>query len=223
VGFLNDRSELSYAKEVISSVVDGWKREDTRIVAGLDQLAQMLPGMFDGVDVFVSCFCEDGDLLSQWRGYSKGAGTYALGFSSSELRSPDTENESFALYPIIYDVDDQVRIVRDTISRGLRRYLLSIGGPPSVERELFTPIGLLVFALSVVGIMFKHSSFMAEREWRLIMVRQMEDGAPPIMFRTDRPWFPSPYTSVTFTRGTLPTDARDVWTFPGAEPRDPVG
>jgi hypothetical protein len=39
------------------------------------------------LSVFVTCFCEKGDLLSQWRAYARGASGvgYALGFESKSL------------------------------------------------------------------------------------------------------------------------------------------
>jgi hypothetical protein len=45
------------------------------------------------VAVYVTCFCEEPDLLSQWRGYAAGGG-FAIGFSTSaltELRPVETE------------------------------------------------------------------------------------------------------------------------------------
>ena len=39
-----------------------------------------------GVTNFVVCFCEDGDKLSQWRGYADNGKGVSIGFSAQELR-----------------------------------------------------------------------------------------------------------------------------------------
>lgn len=70
---MNDSSELSYAAELISEVVG------ESIAAVEDEsLKQLLPQRPDvanafeyGSRPFIACFCEAGDLLSQWRGTAK--------------------------------------------------------------------------------------------------------------------------------------------------------
>ena len=39
-------------------------------------------GFYKNIPVFVSSFCEDGDLLSQWRGYSGIEGKHRFDFQS---------------------------------------------------------------------------------------------------------------------------------------------
>jgi hypothetical protein len=90
VSYLNDRSEMVYAKELIAYVVRQRREaaQDDRIERFLRDVESLIAGMFEGIDLYVSCFCEDGDLLSQWRGYSRGAGMYAIGFASGSLHNP---------------------------------------------------------------------------------------------------------------------------------------
>jgi hypothetical protein len=62
-------------------------------------------------DVYVSCFCERRDQLSQWRGYSSTASGYALGFRSSCIgRMPGL------LRRVVYDRDTQVMLVREAMN-----------------------------------------------------------------------------------------------------------
>jgi hypothetical protein len=59
---------------------------------GLDRVAverlkdsvALLEGMFDGLGF---CLSEDGDLLSQWRGYASDATGVAIGFSRAHLQT----------------------------------------------------------------------------------------------------------------------------------------
>lgn len=221
VSFLNDRSEMDYAKDIIDDVIQDKEQsnDDARIAKFLGVLReQMIPNMFAGLDIFVACFCADGDLLSQWRGYSKGAGMYALGFSSDGLRRPgDSGSAPYSLFPVIYDSDEQVRLVKDAVSRGIRRHLLAIQGPKDEEGEVLTALGLLTLALSFCAIMFKHGGFAAEQEWRIVLVRSKDDDHIPVLFRTDQPWYPTPYTHAIFEREAFPLT--EVKCGPSPEPQ----
>lgn len=206
VSFLNDRSEMVYAKELIteSLVQRREATDDPRAVDFLSRAETLVAGMFEGIDLYVSCFCEDGDLLSQWRGYSRGAGMYSLGFSSGSLHKPGSaEAAPYSLYPVEYEPAKQRKIINDIITRGMRRNLMGIKGPTKPDgKEVFDALGLLTFSLSFCLIFFKHSSFAAEQEWRIVLVKLPGDDIP-VFFRQD-PWYPTPYTQVTFAEGSLP-------------------
>ncbi|HLK69493.1 MAG TPA: hypothetical protein VKU19_38955 [Bryobacteraceae bacterium] len=62
--FLNDRSEFTYAFEVV--------KERLTAQAGAEASAELIPKLDKGVNQqpphYVASFCVDGDLLSQWRG-----------------------------------------------------------------------------------------------------------------------------------------------------------
>ena len=44
-----------------------------------------IPGQMADINVFSVSFCEDDDLLSQWRGYNGGSYGYCIGFQSAAL------------------------------------------------------------------------------------------------------------------------------------------
>ena len=64
-------------------------------------LRELLPSIRAMFIFGVTCFCEEGDLLSQWRGYAASAGGYALGFNSKLLRS-SLDREFIPLAPVVY-------------------------------------------------------------------------------------------------------------------------
>lgn len=142
-------------------------------------------------------------MLSQWRGYSKGAGMYSMGFSSASLHTPGSAGAApYSLYPVVYRPDEQREMVSKIILAGTRRYLLGIKGPMTQDHEVLDALGLLTVSLSFCLIFFKHSSFEAEREWRIVLVKRVGDDIP-VMFRND-PWYPTPCTEVHFDKGSLP-------------------
>ena len=99
VQFLNDGEELIYAARQISKHARNRADEICRQLSQDpncdDYLAQRLRAIAKAVDdhadgqygqVFVSCFCSEPDLLSQWRSYGRDGG-FALGFDSGDLAS----------------------------------------------------------------------------------------------------------------------------------------
>ncbi len=85
---LNDASEASYPYEVIAEAFENQTSVmlDAHRQAFKTQLTEYLFRMYTP---FVTCFCEDGDLLSQWRGYGGNGEGFAIGFSASWLASLD--------------------------------------------------------------------------------------------------------------------------------------
>jgi Protein of unknown function (DUF2971) len=182
------------------------------------------------VAVYVSCFCEEADLLSQWRGYAAGGG-FAIGFSSSALAQ---------LQPLETDVPARVRLARaaaesessnspesyrppalpvrlapvrygDSAVAGLIDDVLGEltpsrpTGHPGVK-GLYLGQTLVMPALATV----KHDAFAEEKEWRLIVVSAE---------RTERVAFRSgglgviPYIELGFE----PAAIEEVVIGPGAE------
>jgi len=148
----------------------------------------------------VACFCEQGDLLSQWRGYSSGGG-YALGFDLDELRQvqgPDLDLRP-ELVKVHYGVDHIMTVVGPVIGAIFRD---GRGDPEVVgaieERGLVFP--------TLAGM--KHPAFEEEKEWRLIVA--CGPSAQAVNFRPGA-IAPTPYMALTFA----PTALRHVVVGPG--------
>ena len=136
--------------------------------------------------VYVACFCEDGDLLSQWRAYAAGGG-FAIGFSTSALRE---------FRPVETKLPTKVALARDAAKEDIEEMpqpppvpvqLERISyGTPAVESiitdvlDTIAPIptghpGIKGLARAQTVVLpalatVKHDAFEAEREWRLIVV-----------------------------------------------------
>jgi hypothetical protein len=98
VRFMNDAQELIYA---MAAVVEGIKTMSSPTLRGdhwAHELGDRAVETFEkykgfvldevaagNLGVYVVCFCESGNLLSQWRGYGKNDG-YAIEFRSDALQ-----------------------------------------------------------------------------------------------------------------------------------------
>jgi hypothetical protein len=115
------------------------------------------------------CFCEDGDLLSQWRGYGQLGGGFALGFSSEAIfKIPESDDRG--IYKISYEPLEQsslvvelVEMVCNTTSTFVNENRLS----GSSIMEVSTVAENYAFGvLSQYPLAFKSAAFCEEKEWR---------------------------------------------------------
>jgi hypothetical protein len=157
--------------------------------------------------VHVACFCEKGDLLSQWRGYGA-AGGYAVGFRIPELRQVRPKEPGARTGVIDTEVNlVQVRYgdgaMRDTIDKVLGTIAPEPLGHPGVQGYSRAQ-SLVLPALASI----KNPAFEEEREWRLVLVTDQHQPS----FRTG-PLGVTPYISLCY-----PTDAiAEVIVGPGRD------
>jgi len=163
---------------IIRSAVDYLRRGDAISRANAEQ-------------VYVTCFCDRDDLLSQWRGYGSSGG-YAIGLRSESLPIPaPTLAEVPFIRPdgLVTRVLDpsqppqsslvQVRYGESAITPMIDQMLKQIAQHPSGHpgsTGWAEAVFLAVPALASI----KHEAFAEEREWRLLTA---EVGSRPTGFR----------------------------------------
>jgi hypothetical protein len=170
VRFMNDASELFYATELISDVIaEAFSNVTSEVLKSVLPNRRGVGNWFEyGTSPFVTCFCEEGDLLSQWRGYRAGETGYSLGFDFSYL-SHDLPPSIF-LAKVVYDEGEQRRTAREVVETWLvtAASLLSKQGNRPEGLFPYPAIFGLQDALTAHHLCFKHPAFAEEREWRLI-------------------------------------------------------
>jgi hypothetical protein len=151
--FLNDGTELTYAQELFLKEVNKLKlpaeEENIRQGGGGYNIADL---SHKSSRVFISCFCEDGDLLSQWRGYGVDQG-YAIGFDIEQLRALKIGRIS----PVHYGLDKPKEYFAEELEQAPQRT-----GHPGVH-GYYLYLKLLP-RLAII----KHPGFAEEREWRFL-------------------------------------------------------
>lgn len=108
---------------------------------------------------YLACFSEEGDLLSQWRGYADDAGGVAIGFSllelgiSEKLPCTSVENtDTLGLQRCIYDKEKQERFINLIFE---------------IEEEPYDVLSI-VDKLKKMSYLYKNHGFSEEKEWRII-------------------------------------------------------
>jgi hypothetical protein len=172
IEFMNDAEELAYAR---SSVLDelrvrayeigppdkrgpdaGRAETLTSIAEELEQSPQGHPSRT--YHVYAACFCQEGDLLSQWRAYGGDSG-YAIGFRTSSLLNLSTSLPDAHFQKVTYGLDD----ARTYLNEMLEAVSQNIAGFPGATGNM----RLMTRVLPTVAAI-KHPAFAEEQEWRLL-------------------------------------------------------
>lgn len=200
--YMNDPNELRYGYDVLAEVVVRERRLQ-RVQADLCALIERVAHdkIMNG-RVYLASFCEDGDLLSQWRAYGAFGAGFAIGLRRHFLlgRSEKERPPFRKLSPVLYDRRRQERILREWLGKVVNPDRLT-------EQVEFRLLELF----SDVLMTFKHPSYEAEGEWRLVQFGRVLAGygspemvVTPPHFRVRKDGI-IPYADLDLTRsqGTL--------------------
>jgi Protein of unknown function (DUF2971) len=171
--YLNDATELVHAQRALQVVLQ-WQREQARGEASATFIERgketLLSEITDFLEVYVACFCENGDLLSQWRGYPPAGGGYSIGIGSRMLNQIAS---SVQFWQVIYDIEEQKHLVEAVIAPTVvaldaledeHGKDVAVAAVPSCLQRASALLAEFAFC-------FKHHSFREEAEWRIVHVR----------------------------------------------------
>lgn len=179
--FMNDPTELRYAYSVLSPFLEeerasALRREksfhhpeyatllSTHLGSLVSELSERLEG--NGMSLplgesrlYSLSFCENGDLLSMWRGYGSGGGA-AIGIDPHVLLDSGSKMMlDTDLFPVSYGPS----AVESDFPPLIHKYLDNRLGHPGVESEHFASTQLLPLMAHV-----KDPAYSEEKEWRAL-------------------------------------------------------
>jgi len=161
VHFLNDKHEIFLTFKLLE------KELKRRIgIAQTPALRSLLVDIrknlkrIDQSHICIASFCEQGDLLSQWRGYGNQGKGYAMGFDLSELRKI-AKLQHFVLWPCVYNASLQLELVNYLIESWLKEFCDKKSSHEKMRKIIDISTGQLAPIL-------KDESFSEEKEWRLV-------------------------------------------------------
>src|ERR1039457_3979 len=176
VFFFNDLSEVHYALGLIENALP-----EVRSALDPGPATQVLDRVIGLIGAFrqspefpyrmhTVCFCEEPDLLSQWRGYGALGGGFALGFSLKAMLEYIRGTE-LAVSRVWYDPVDQSQLVRETVACACKT-LLRVSAKVEHRRDirdLARQAGSYAFQiLCQLAVALKSPAFREEREWRVV-------------------------------------------------------
>ncbi len=186
-------SNDSMEGKLVATVVARLAERDGLDQIDIHRLQESIGLLEQTIDGLGFCLSEEGDLLSQWRGYAADATGVAIGFSReyleqlSESRKPDTSG--FILEKVEYDLAAQEAQVKPTYGRvkqlieegafkqtGLISAWLAnteeeieeIERDRQLNQQAFLNLSITLTTLLVKLFLLKSPAFREEREWRLV-------------------------------------------------------
>jgi hypothetical protein len=184
---LNDPTELVYGERIVADVA-GELSNDSALDGVVRGAFQEFCHAFDNgqrfsevADVYIASFCaDDGDRLSQWRGYGGRGGGYAIGFRS--LPAPTREDSNadlvMALWEASYDLTKFRELTRATMlsmAGAISDFLLEhFDAVKRSSEEEFRKVwarglGQMLSHAATLVQRSKHHGFKEEQEWRVIV------------------------------------------------------
>jgi hypothetical protein len=186
--FLNDTQEAVYARELFTSTLASIANpalaphhpahsDSEGFGRVFDDYKALIENELDSpsFSVYVTCFCESDDLLSQWRGYGSDHG-YAIGFEASalEIWREGVDDYAKELAQVRYGTEGAADVVA-TVMRDVHTDS-NLGHAGVHAHRMAVQAAVMLAAV-------KHPGFSEEREWRLITAREGPHG-PAMRFRT---------------------------------------
>ena len=161
VHFLNDKHEIFLTFKLLEKQLK--RRIGTAQTPALRSLLVDIRSNLKRIDqshICIASFCEQGDLLSQWRGYGNQGKGYAIGFNLSTLRQI-AKQQHFVLWPCVYNVSVQFELVEYLIESWLQEFSDGKASHEKMRKIIDISTGQLAPIL-------KDESFSEEKEWRLV-------------------------------------------------------
>jgi hypothetical protein len=183
--YSNDEEEMEHGYQIAQTVVREAKEKPPTPEGRLyiDHLEKLINAR--RAQCYICCFCQNGDLLSQWRGYAAyGTGVDLeidiMGFSGLTTKCP---YGSLYYWRVFYKDVDKKQRVKETIE-----YFRPAGpeiAAVSEERARQAAVSIEFFIPT-----FKHERFSEESEWRLIFAPSIgsvvNEQGPKQQFRVSR-------------------------------------
>ena len=194
----NDYEEVKmFFPGILDAIEDEYRKDEFPLQymdrTNRDALGKLLEWEYDilryefdrgGVTNFVVCFCEEGDVLSQWRGYADNGKGCSLGFSVKELGDYcNTYKGILRFEQVDYKTvkEINVTIVEEALKvlnelRGLRNWIVE--NLPSLNEEKIDKMFQYYFHQMISSVLmsslkYKNETFKEEQEWRLFFSQQI--------------------------------------------------
>jgi|GEM_PF-4107864 len=192
--FSNDKLELKVAQEIVERVVTDLLNSD-RLRIDLDnpnlgityareflfKLQYYIQNKSVKVDVYIGCFCENDDLLSQWRAYANNSG-YCIGVNAKQLLNETKRIFSDAIVyftRVSYDEKKWAEGIEQICNFICDTFLESSDLEVDVLSDNADMYSHMVTAEILVTAPFlKHPGFKEEQEWRLAVITNSNMAKP---------------------------------------------
>ena len=184
IRYMNDSAEMRHTADLIGSEIN------KRIVGGhsnsnlLNQFLDWVSHRFtNGHMLFAASFRSNGNLLSQWRGYSSLGKGVSIGFDPGHLLKC-AQRQSFQVGRCIYEPEEQNRLIKQVVDSVEALGSEYIGDQSQhSSRSYHSVFENIESDLLRIAAILKHPSFREEDEWRIVSPVLTDYVTSPVLFR----------------------------------------
>ena len=163
IQYLNDHNEYYLATKIASEILEKRIEEEKDLdIRFTYQEFLVKIQLISHVNVCVCSLSEQGDLLSQWRGYSNEMGGYSIGFDFDSIEFIAKKN-GFELVKCIYDKEQQIKKVESVINEAIN--MVGQGVKNGINKKSIEYFEESLLKLAPV---LKDRHFSEEAEWRMV-------------------------------------------------------
>jgi hypothetical protein len=187
IHFLNDASEVLHSSEVAARVFEECAKSAAPIEGVPAQYviengrSLFKGGLAIGNQAFVASFCENHDLLSQWRGYAMEG--YAIGFESLDgMPLANSAAHKNAIRKVIYRYEEKKRELLRLLAATIKaKDSVPHGEDRKVIQDIISAFSYILLETWTHTV--KHEKFEEEHEWRI--VSWVAANRPPLSMQKD--------------------------------------
>ena len=213
--YSNDEDESRHGYEIARSVVRNYLQKAERARPRDDlkvEYAQVLSSLVEKLPpegFYICCFCEEDNLLSQWRSYGANGTGVSLGFNPMEfvaITGPDMPLSLglMRLWQVFYDIKQQQNIVLGAI-----KFVWENRGTQDAQQLATRAADAIQFFIPT----FKNMDFREEKERRLIFTPGPTCSVKPI-YRVGRGMLIPYYSVRDLARAAGRGTPNDPWKLP---------
>lgn len=187
IRYMNDSAEMRHTVDLIEVAVA------RRISAGQSNqrlLSQFLDWVSNrianGHMLFGASFRSNGNLLSQWRGYSSVGKGVSIGFNPNYIMTC-ARGQSFQLGKCIYHAAEQEPLIEQILNAvemlALKHGEITDESKRHPSHSYYHVFELIESDLLRIAAILKHPSFKEEEEWRIVSPVLSDYVTSPVLFR----------------------------------------
>jgi hypothetical protein len=173
--YTNDSTELLYAIDLLQTAITVRSQHSTGNKVLLSNFSNWLNNQVaSGPMLFSASFRANGNLLSQWRGYSSHGKGISLGFDHQAIQSLASA-QNFRVGKCLYDIGKQQQLAT--------RIIDCVMSMCDHDDDIDVVLHDIEADLMSIFALLKHPAFTEEQEWRLISPTFTSVSSAPIAFR----------------------------------------
>lgn len=185
ISYLNDTQELRLFADLLLEKINVYDAvgTDSEIKAASQLTGWIKDWFVGGALVFTTSFTENGNILSQWRGYCQHGRGVSLGFDPATIIAAAAQ-ANFTIGRCIYEWPKHHELARAVVGR-LVSLAIERGDHANMHptQSFYPTFDEAAPEIIRIGVLCKHPSFAEEREWRCISQPVKHYVEAPIKYR----------------------------------------